>query len=171
MNRSLTIPAVCCLVAFVGLLIALQGATILGAPASRASVNPIHPVATSGIPRGIPSESPSATLSAEAARDRLTALSGEYLRPWKQWESSPRRLYSRVAPRPIPSLSAEVEMTASSTRPQESFILAVIKVTRQGDEPQQVPCIVDRVTSQVRLFAEGQWLTSEQWLKRAPTPS
>jgi hypothetical protein len=124
-------------------------------------------VATSGIPR----EQARSLLSPDEAHERLTALTGEYLRPWKQWESSPRRLYSRIAPRPIPSLSAEVEMTASAPEPQESFVLAVIKVTRQGDEPQQVPCIVDRTTRQVRLFTDGRWLTSEEWLKQAPTPS
>jgi hypothetical protein len=169
MNRSLTIPAVCCLVAFVGLLAALRGAPTNDPPVSRSrsSTVAVHSVATSGIPR----EPAHTLLSPDEARDRLTVLSGEYLRPWKQWEQSPRRLYSRIAPRPIPSLSAEVEMTASSTGSQESFVLAVIKVTRQGDEPQQIPCIVDRATSQVRLFAEGQWLTGEEWLMRAPTPS
>jgi hypothetical protein len=169
MNRSLTIPAICSLAAFVGLLAVLHGAPTNDPPASRSrsSTVAVHPVATSGIPR----EPARSLLSPDEAREQLTALTGEYLRPWKQWESSPRRLYSRVAPRPIPSLSAEVEMTASSTEPQESFVLAVITISRAREVEQRIPCLVDRTTSQIRLFADGQWLTSEDWLKRAPTPS
>jgi hypothetical protein len=169
MNRSVTIPAVCSLAAFVGLLAVLYGAPTNDPTVSRSrsSAAIVHPVATSGIPR----EPARSLLSPDQARERLTALSGEYLRPWKEWENSPRRLYSRVAPRPIPSLSAEVEMTASSTKSQESFVLAVITITRQGDEPKQIPCLIDRATSQIRLFAAGQWLTGEEWLQRAPTPS
>jgi hypothetical protein len=30
--------------------------------------------------------------------------------------------------------------------------------------------VVDRTTRQVRLFADGEWITAEQWLKKAPLP-
>jgi hypothetical protein len=51
----------------------------------------------------------------------------------------------------------------------DSFLVATIDV-RIGSQSEQTPCVVDRITKQVRLFADGQWLTAEEWLKKAPLP-
>jgi hypothetical protein len=109
-------------------------------------------------------------LSTEQAEHVLTALSGEFVRPWRQWESSPTRLYSRAMPRPLPSLSTEIQWAQDATSPSDSFLLASITVTK-GPQTQAIPCVVNRVTQEVCLFANGHWLTAADWLKQAPNPA
>jgi|GEM_PF-2367647 hypothetical protein len=178
MNRSLTIPAGCCLFAFGALLAALQGTV------GRETAAGLAPLATP-VRRGDrektmpPTLADSASkaseidgdllLSNDEAEQVLTKLAGEYLRPWRQWETSPRHLYSRVAPRPIPTISAKIEISTGVTSQSDGFLVATIVVST-GARSEPVPCVVDRVTKQVRLFSEGQWLSEDVWLKKAPLP-
>jgi hypothetical protein len=177
MNRSLMIPAGCCLLAFAALLatfhrvagegpgselaqfIALGHRIDLGSsPSSRASAPP----AVFGAGGNPP-------LSMEEAEQVLTALAGEYIRPWKQWEASPHRLYSRAAPRPIPTITAAVEISPGAAGNSNSFLVATITVDK-ASQPEQTPCVIDRGTREALFFAEGQWLTQDEWLKKAPRP-
>jgi hypothetical protein len=117
----------------------------------------------------VPEADISAPLSVEEAEQVLTALAGEYMRPWREWEASPHRMYSRVAPRPIPTIYASVEMSPGATGPRDSFLVGTIAVGTEAPL-QPAPCVVDRLTAQVRVFADGQWLDEEEWLRKAPTP-
>ena len=174
MNRSLSIPAVCCLVAFAAVVAALQGATGRESRAKQLSAAPrygdraaLPAHAAYSAPRPAdPSGQP--LLTGGQAQEQLTALAGEYLRPWKEWESSPRRYFSRAAPRPVPSISADIEF-AQQESSSDSFLLASITVTT-GARSQAVPCVVDRRTRQVQLFDGEKWLTADQWLEKSPLP-
>ena len=177
MNRSLTIPAVCCLFAFAALLAALHGAVgreTAGEPGQVGGPGRPGDRGTTPSTRAyLASEAPDGTgslqLSVDEAEQVLTTLAGEYLRRWRQWETSPRRMYSRASVGPIPSIFARIEMTADSTCQSDNFLVATIVVST-GAQSQPVPCVVDRITKQVRLFAEEQWLTEDEWLKKAPLP-
>jgi hypothetical protein len=107
-------------------------------------------------------------LSTEEAEQVLVSLTGDYLRPWRRFESAPHRLYSRAAARPIPTISAEVAMSPDSIE-DSNLQLAAINI-RRGTRSQQVPCVVDRTTKEVCLFSEGKWLRADQWLEQAPLP-
>jgi hypothetical protein len=171
MNRALVVPALGCFFAFAALVAFLHGAA--GREASRAealsrskaeasdtSVVDITPADAGG--------SQSLMSLAEAER-KLTALSDDYLRPWRRWENSPERLYSRVGARQIPTISAEVAMEGEAIGEREDFLLATIAI-RNKARSQDVACVVDRNTQEVRLFSAGQWLSEDQWLKQAPVP-
>jgi len=178
MNRSLVIPAGCCLFAFVALLAVLQGtfgretaaeSASLAAPAPRGEREKTIPSTRADLVSKASQPNGDLLLSSGEAEQVLTKLAGEYLRPWRQWETSPHHLYSRVAPRPIPTISAKIEMSTGLTRQSDGFLVATIVVST-GARSEPVPCVVDRVTKQVRLFSEGQWLTEDVWLKKAPLP-
>jgi hypothetical protein len=177
MNRTLVIPAGCCLFAFAALLAALHGAK-----GREASARPVHSdVSWSRLGSGSMPSRPAYSasdalnangdllLSSEEAKQVLTTLAGEYLRPWREWEASPHHLYSRAAPRPIPTIYAKIEMSPSAMGQSDSLLVATIAVSR-GARTEQVPCVVDRITKRVRLYAERQWLTEDEWLKNASLP-
>jgi hypothetical protein len=199
MNRSLGIPAGCCLFAFAALWVALQASDGQEPDACQAALARAGRHADLGTSPALPASPVSPTtgayangpalLSIEQAEQLLTGLAGEYLRPWREWASSPRRLFSRVAPRPIPAIDALVEMSPGAISEGDRFVLATIAIRigppsddalpqripsqaarTETMESQLVPCFVDRTTQQVRLFADGQWLTSTEWLKTAPLP-
>lgn len=168
MNRMLIIPAGCCLVAFAALWASLSGAagkeSRSGAlAAARQNVNVA--IATRPLLSAV-----TKPLALEEVEQSLTALTGEYLRPWRQQASSPRYLYSRVAPQPIPSISAEVELATGANSQADGMAVAAI-VVKTGRQSETMPCVVDRFTRQVRVFAGGQWLTEAQWLSQAPLPN
>jgi hypothetical protein len=178
MNRSLTIPAGCCLFAFAALLAALQGtvgretaaeSAPLATPIRRGDREKTMPPTVANSASKASQANGDLLLSNEEAEQVLTKLAGEYLRPWRQWETSPRHLYSRVAPRPIPTISAKIEMSTGVMSQSDGFLVATIVVST-GARSEPIPCVVDRVTKQVRLFSEGQWITEDAWLKKAPLP-
>jgi hypothetical protein len=180
MNRSLLIPAICCAFGFVALLAILHQAAGREAATDSAGQIARSSRVDSETLRPAPAYLPSASAAAKRSEDsllmsandaerKLTALSGEYLRPWRKWETSPNRLYSRAAARPIPSIAAEVAMSPSDTGAGDAFLLATI-VVRTGKQSQSVPCVVDRTSKQVCLFSDGQWLREDEWLKKAPRP-
>src|SRR5688572_26235327 len=164
MNRSLTIPAGCCLVAFAALLAAFHGST--GRKAAEAGE---YLTAESRVDRPtLPLPPQDRLLSSNEAQQMLTALAGEHLRPWQRWQTSPHRMFSRAAPRPVPSISAEIQLAQQGSQ-SDSFLLASIVVIK-GNQSEPVPCVVDRASRHVLLFAGGQWLTADEWVRRAPLP-
>jgi hypothetical protein len=194
MNQSLAIPAGCCLFAFAALLCALpssDGRESADDSASFSAARRPADLGRSTIPRASAADHAGGDtlLTHKQAERLLTALADEYLDPWRQWASSPRRLYSRAAPRPIPSIDALVDVSPTDTGQGDNVVLATITIrtgspstlatTRgrpsettptQPTSLQRVPCIVDRTTGQVRLFAGDRWLTEGQWLQLSPLP-
>jgi hypothetical protein len=168
MNRSLTVPAVCCLAAFAAVLAALHGAT--GRETTRqTSQGREYLAAASRTERATtPIAAQADLLSSDQAKQALTALTGQYVRPWRERQNSPYRMFSRAAPRPIPSISAEIQLADSGSH-SDKFLLASIVVTK-ANQSQPTPCVVDRATGQVRLFAGGRWLAANEWLATAPMP-
>ena len=172
MNRLLIVPAGCCLVAFAALWASLGGAAgkesrsgALAAAGDNASTAAATKYSRSpALPAG------SQALALEEVEQSLTALTGEYMRPWRQHETSPRYLLSRAAPRQIPSISAEVELAAGTNAPSEGLAVGTIFVSR-GTHFETFPCAVDRYSGHTRLFAGGQWLTASQWVAQAPLPN
>ena len=183
MNRWLSVPAVLCVVAFGVVYAHLYGAfggesaTNLRQPNSAGLGEdvPISPAA----PRDAAHEGNLMSI-AEAERT-LTSVRDRWLRPWRQLESSPHRLYSRAMPRPVPSLSAEIQLASESLGESDGCLVGVISVHRGSEtssmpgyggrsETSSIPCVVDRLTSRVRFFHDGRWLTEEQWLATAPVP-
>lgn len=166
MNRWLLVPGIGCLLLFVGVLATLEGA-------ARRSASPrddLEAVLFARVESA--SQSPQAEasppLSSEDPKQVLIALTNEYLGAWRQWENSPRRLYSRMAPRPVPTVLVNVEMAPQASE-SDHFALGTVGIII-GDKPQSYACVVDRLTQHVSVFAEGQWLTQEEWLATAPLP-
>src|SRR5262245_60960445 len=101
MNRWLSIPAVCCVVVFSAVYALLYGSlrgesvSNLRQPALaiRGEKTPVQVASHSPVPHDAP------LLSVDQAERSLVSLRDAWLRPWRQRESSPHRLYSRVAPR------------------------------------------------------------------------
>jgi hypothetical protein len=162
MNRSLVIPAVCSLFAFAGLLAALHRAS--GWESAARLSAPSAPIKSAGI-----TPVNADLISIAEAEQLLASLAGEYIRPWQQWASSPRRLYSRVAPSPVPTILTKVEVSTAATSASDGFLVATIAISK-GPDIESIPCVVNRGTRQVRLFAEGQWLTEAAWLEKSPLP-
>jgi hypothetical protein len=200
MNRWLSIPAVFCAVAF-SVVYALMYGALRGESAN--NLRPTVPATRGGDAPPSSSAVRLATageslMSIDDAQRSLASLRDEWLRPWRQWESSPRRLYSRAAPRPIPSLSAEIQFASESLGESDGCLVGVISVHKGlptgpyglpagsmpgagsetssmpggfgGSETSSIPCVVDRLTSRVRFFHNGRWLTDEEWLATAPLP-
>jgi hypothetical protein len=158
MNRCLWIPAIGCLAAFV-----LSVALFSGARDGNAAPQPASAPVADVTPRS------DDLLAAESAERVLAALADDYLQPWRAWEQSPRRLFSRAMPRRIPPIEARIELAGDATGPSDGFLLASVAITT-GDATERVPCVVDRVTQRVRFFAEQRWLTEDEWLALAPLP-
>jgi hypothetical protein len=195
MNRWLSIPAVCCVVAFGVVYVFMYGA-LHGesannlrrpAPATRGGD------AAPSSPAVRPATAGEGLMSIDDAERALASLRDQWLRPWRQWESSPHRLYSRAAPRPIPSMSAEIQLASASLSESDVCLVGVISVHKglpagpyglpggrggmpgaympgAGSETSSIPCVVDRLTSRVRFFHDGHWLNEEEWLATAPQP-
>jgi hypothetical protein len=170
MNRWTFIPAACILFAFVALWTTLQGA-IRDERLSRTSATaPRMEPETIGIATAVPARArANDPLTPRSIEQRLNHLATEYLRPWRKWENSPHRLYSRVSPTPIPEIKAEIILVESTVNQNGGSLLAAIKVTT-GGHSQLMPCVVDRISQNVSVFADGRWLSEEEWLTTAPLP-
>jgi hypothetical protein len=116
-----------------------------------------------------PHEDHELLLSIENAEQSLKALVDEYLSSWRQWETSSHRLYSRAAPRPIPTMYANIGMSPSTLGQSDGFLVAAVAVGTEA-HPQVIPCVVDRITKRCGFFVDGHWLTEDEWLKSAPLP-
>ena len=177
MNRSLVISAGCSLLAFATLVSVFHGtldratfaeSTQSCAPWRRGDHGTL-PFTPDWSASHNAREDDDALLSIEDAEQSLTALLNEYLRPWRQWETSPHRLYSRAAPRPIPTRYASIAMSPGTLAQSDNFLVASIAVGTEAHQ-QLVPCVVDRINKRVGFFVEGNWLTEDEWLKSAPLP-
>ena len=177
MNRFLVVPAGCSLLAFATLVAVFHGAvrratfaegTQLRTPWRRVDHGTLH-VTRVGSASQTALVNDNLLLSIEDAEQSLTTLAGEYLRPWRQWESSPRHLYSRAAPRPIPTMYASIAMSPSTVGQCDRFLVTAIAVGNDAHS-QVIPCVIDRVTRRIGLFADEDWLTEDEWLKKAPLP-
>jgi hypothetical protein len=174
MNRTLLVPGVGILVVFLVTIASLQTWTKAESHAARWQLRPesirfehIQVSATDKTQEIDPAYGELLTI--EEVEATLTALTGEYLAPWREWENSPSRLYSRVSPRPIPTILAKVEMSPTTKRLQDRCCLATITVTI-GKTVEHVPCMVDRADNRVLLCADGRWQLGDHWLKTAPLP-
>jgi hypothetical protein len=170
MNRWTFIPAACSLFAFVALWTTLQGAIREERLSRTSSMAPRIERETISIAPAVPAPARSNDpLTPRSTEQRLNHLATEYLRPWRQWENSPHRLYSRVSPTPIPEIKAEIILVDSAADQNDSSLLATIKVTT-GGHSQLMPCVVDRTSQNVSVFTDGRWHSEEDWLKMAPVP-
>lgn len=158
MNRWLLIPAVVCAAVFAIVVAGLYQAE--GREQRAAAVAYVSP--------DRPPTPLKVAIAPSESEQKLQALTARFLQPWRKWESSPHRLYSRVAPQPIPSIAEEIQWADSSKQPS-GCRLATITITI-GEQAEQTPCIVDAGSGEVRLFADGKWLAEEEWLKLAPLP-
>jgi hypothetical protein len=174
MNRSLAIPAVGCLITF-ALVLAAVHKTADSAPSDSPGENAAGPEhAFVSIPLKSPKARPAdqkvedaAPMTDDEAREVLKKLTEKYMQPWREWEKSPHRLYSRAAPRPVPSISSDVTVLPPS-EPTDSFLLATIEI-KTGSHLQSTPCIIERRTKRVVLFANGRWIPGEKWATEGPS--
>ena len=176
MNRALIIPAGFCLIAFAALLATVgpYGRASTAAATKPAAIHRLAdrsstPITEAGAAFEVPNASGARPLSDSEARKLVSTLADEYLRPWRQWEASPQRWYSRAAPRPIPTMHTEIAMAPVTKGQSNSFLLGTIAVIT-GAQSQPVPCIVDRMTKRTWMSVDGKWLTEDEWLKKAPVP-
>jgi hypothetical protein len=152
MNRALVIPAVGCVMVFAGTFAMLHRAA--GETGRKGETPPA------------PARENAAITEPEA---KLKAIAADYVKPWQDYQKSPARLYSRIAPRPVPSIEAEVELVTTDVAPMGAPLLATIHV-KIGDQKSSTPCLIDRDTKEIRLFAQGKWQKVEDWMKSAPNP-
>jgi hypothetical protein len=177
MNRSLVVSAGCSLLTFLALVAVFHGAigrksfaesTQLHAPLRRGDHGAL-PFKRDFPAENAPHANDALPLSIENAEQSLKAIVDEYLLAWREWETSPRRLYSRAAPRPIPTMYANIAMSPSTLGESDGFLVAAITVGTAA-HPQVVPCVVDRSTNRCGFFVDGHWLTEDEWLKSALLP-
>jgi len=164
MNRSFILPVFCAVLAFVALSVAFRGAigreSVYNIPQSA-----INESRTSTIPNAA---APIDLLTVADAEKILGTLADEFTRPWRKVQSAPRLIYSRAAPRPIPTIESKIEL-AKGGDARDMLVLATITI-HNGEHPDAFPCVIDRSTKQVRLYAAGQWQTQSEWLATAPSP-
>jgi hypothetical protein len=78
-------------------------------------------------------------------------------------------MFSRMAPKPIPSISGEIQLASDTASEADACLVGTISI-RMKVETQVIPCLVDRLTGRPRFFHNGRWLASDEWLKTAPLP-
>lgn len=154
MNRALVFPAIGCALAFTGPFALLHRA----AGEADASRDPAPQAATDPAP------------APDDVRPTLEALAADFVRPWQEYQQAPASRYSRVIVRPVPSITAAVDVAATDVALPGNLLLVTIHVTIIGVSTTSTPCIIDRETKDVRLFAGGHWQRPEDWLKTAPNP-
>lgn len=179
MNLKITLPAIASLAAFLATMLVLNHSDGQQPEESAARVATISGPTISGSTGSAllesSSESPTpagatrspARLTQKQAKAMLEAAAASYTKPWQDYANSPHHMMSRVAPRPIPSLNTRIEWASSSEA--DGLLLATIRITK-GLETTAAPCVIDCEKKQVRIFANDQWLSAEDWVKNAPQP-
>jgi hypothetical protein len=163
MNRWLTLPAMCCLLAFIATAYWLQSA-VGGAPYPSITANLTWKTA----PETVAGET--RPISTSTAESRLMDLADQYTRPWREWSQSPHVMYSRAGVRPIPPIATQFVWLDDEQQPSDDVLLATIVVTA-GNNQRSFPCVMDRRTQHAHFCADGQWISEVAWLQQAPTPS
>jgi hypothetical protein len=177
MNLKITLPAIASLAAFLATMLVLnqsdgqqpQEAAARLATASSSAL--IGSAASPALDSSSESPSPAAAIRAPArltqkqAKAMLETMTASYTKPWQEYSNSPHHMMSRVAPRPVPSLNTHIEWASSSEA--DGLLLATIRITK-GLETTAAPCVIDCEKKQVRIFANDQWLSGEDWVKTAP---
>jgi hypothetical protein len=154
MNRALFFPAIGCALAYGGTFALLHRAAGEGGPPPAAAPQPaVEPAPV-----------------ADEVRTTLEAVAADYVRPWQEYRQAAASPFSRAIVRPVPSITTTVDIAAADVALPGNLLLATIHVTLIGVSTTSTPCIIDRETKAVRLFAGGRWLTTEDWLKTAPHP-
>jgi hypothetical protein len=177
MNRSLVIPGGICLISFVALVVILYGAAQTGTLTAREMSDfndhqkraAVMALTAGNYPAAILNTRTELLIDENVAHHILTALVAEYMHPWREWEQSSHHSYSRAAPRQIPSISAEIDLSPAATGKDARFWLGTI-VINTGLKSQPTGSVIDRLTKQVWMFSDGNWLTGEQWAATAPQP-
>jgi hypothetical protein len=174
MNLKLTIPAAVSLAAFVGTMLFLNQSDGQQPDGSAARVASTSDAATASDANGAPATAskptlPTGPLNPQQAKALLESYTAGYTKPWRDYAESPQHMMSRAMPRPIPSLYTRIEW-ASSSEPDNKLMLATIRISK-GLETTAAPCVIDRETKQVRIFANDQWQTADEWVKNAPKPN
>lgn len=154
MNRALVIPAVGSALAFSGLFAIFHRAAAEGEATRDAAPQAITEL--DAVPDDV--------------RATLQALASDYVRPWQEYRQAAVSPYSRAIVRPVPSITATVDVAAAEVGLPGNLLLATVHVTIIGVATTSTPCIIDRATKDVRLFAAGRWQRPEEWLKTAPSP-
>jgi hypothetical protein len=161
MNRALVIPAIGCALAFSALLAGFRATQTQALAVSPTPSDTSAPIAAASIS--------ASRMSSDDAEQMLTALTGEYLRPWKRWENAREYNYSRASVGPVPTMESRVQLQPLASKQSDACLLATITLTA-GKQSQTVPCVVDRDSRRVSFFADGKWLTREEWVQQAPIP-
>ena len=172
MNLKITLPACLSLAAFLGTMLVLNQSdgqqpdeTNRVASASRAMTLDVAAGSKKEAINPLYSRGP---LNPQQAKALLESYTANYRKPWQDYAESPHHMMSRVAPRPVPQLRTHIEW-ASSSEP-ERFMLATIRISK-GLESTAAPCVIDRESKQVRIYANDQWQSAEDWVKSAPLPN
>lgn len=152
MNRALVIPALGCALACTGLFAVLH-----------------HAAAEGQAQRDAASQATAAAAPADV-RATLEALAADYVSPWREYQQAEASPFSRAIVRAVSSITAAVEIAAADATVPGPLVLATIHVTIIGVSTTSTPCVIDRETKEVRLFAAGRWQRPDDWLKTAPHP-
>jgi hypothetical protein len=175
MNLKLTLPALGSLAAFLGTMLVLNQSD--GQQPDEATARAALTVSDTNLPGSDTLHTNSAQVAPAKLAGRLnqtqakTLLEGytaSYTKPWQDYAQSPHHYMSRVTPRPVPSLNTRIEWASSIET--DNQLLATIRITK-GLETTSAPCVIDRTTKQVRIFANDQWQSAEDWVKTAPQPN
>ncbi len=171
MNLKLTLPAIASFAAFLGTMLVLNQSD--GQQPDEASAR----VAISASATNVPLEDSSAPstptkisgrLNQTQAKALLESYTASYTKPWQDYAQSPHHMMSRVAPRPVPQLYTRIEW--ASAIETDNQLLATIRISKGLLEPTAAPCVIDRTSKQVRIFANDQWQSAEEWVKSARSP-
>jgi hypothetical protein len=174
MNLKLTLPALASLAAFLGTMLVLNqsgGQQPDEATARVALTSSDTTLPSSDTPQPAAAQVapaiPTGRLNQTQAKTLLEGYTASYTKPWQDYAQSPHHIMSRAMPRPIPSLYTRIEWASSIET--DNQLLATIRISK-GLETTAAPCVIDRTSKQVRIFANDQWLSAEDWVKTAPQP-
>jgi hypothetical protein len=154
MNRMVTLPAICSLIAFGAFYVGRSGMFGSGDSASAA------PISSADFGRPL--------ASADDAEHMVRALGDQYQERYRSWETSPHKIMSRVylGPSNLPPIHVEIAMSPQSPKPESNLASATISI-RQKEATVVLPCVVDVATREILVFQSGRWFSADEWLDTA----
>lgn len=159
MNRSLTLPAICCALAFAALYTSIAQSKATRTP-REAGIEREAPVA---LARVEPRDTPSLQQPAAAA-----LLQQQLIDPWRQsLESAPHRMFSRARLQPITIVPAWASLDG---QPQRNTLLGSVTISGGRTAHQRVPFAIDRATEAIYVFTNDTWQQHDQWLASLKSP-
>lgn len=154
MNRAVTLPAICSLLAFGAFYAGRSGSDGYGDPAIAAPASSIDFGQTQA--------------SANDAQRLVRALGDQYQLRYRSWATASHNVMSRatIGPSTLPPIHLEIAISPKSLKQESNLASATISI-RQKQATIVLPFVVDVATREIFVFQFGHWMTAQEWLDTA----